>query len=448
MISAPGLGTGLDIASIVDTLVAAERAPQESRLNRVEARAQGKLSAYGELKSALDELRTALQGMNGDDFRQRSTISGRDDLATASAAPGAPLGNFSVEVISLASAHRLTSKAYTDQDTVVGNGSLDITVDGNTLELTIDGTNNTLAGIRDAVNNAEDNPGVTATIITADDGAHLVFSANEAGEAYELDIDGSGGNNSLGALDYNNSKKRMTEQSPAQDAEIEVDGFTIFSANNSVAGAVEGLTFELLQAEPGSTFSITVGEEVESAKTAVQSFVDAWNTTQDTIRRLTAFDASSGLASELLGDSLTRSIRTAMRNEISNVVGSGNISMLADVGIQTTIDGDLTLDTTKLDEALAADSGALVDLFTGVDGTATRLESILAPYLDTGGSFDTREDTLQAQLEDVEDQRFRLDLRIDKVRERLQNQFAAMDSLVAQLNNTGSFLLQQLSQMG
>ncbi|NNF51013.1 MAG: flagellar filament capping protein FliD [Gammaproteobacteria bacterium] len=446
MISAPGLGTGLDIAGIVETLVAAERAPQDNRLNRLESRATAKLSAYGELKSALADLRTALEGINGDDFRRRSTTTARDDLATATAAPGAPLGNFSVEVVSLASAHRLTSKAFADQDTVIDDGTLDITVNGETMSLTIDASNYTVAGIRDAVNDAEDNPGVTATIITADDGVHLVFSANEAGAANELEVDGQGGD--LKDLDYNPSKKRMTEQSPAQDAEITVDGFTIFSASNQVSGAVEGLTFNLLVADPGTEFEIAVNEDLEAAKVTVEDFVETWNNAQDIMRRLTSYDSANEVASELLGDSLTRSIRDALRREISAVVGSGDISMLSDVGIQTEINGDLTLDAAKLDAALSEDSGALIDLFTGAGGMATRVDSLLAPHLDAGGTFATREDSLQQELDDVADRRDLLDLRIDKVRLRLQDQFAAMDALVAQLNNTGSFLIQQLSQLG
>lgn len=446
MISAPGLGTGLDIASIVETLVAAERAPQENRLNRIEARATAKLSAYGELKSTLSDLRSALQGINGDDFRRRLTSSGRDDLATATASPGAPLGNFSVEVVALASAHRLTTKAFDDADTVIDSGTLEIAVDGETMSLTIDGTNNTVAGIRDAVNDAEDNPGVTATIITADDGVHLVFSSNQSGAVGELSVDGQGGD--LKHLDYNDSKKRMTEQSAAQDAEINIDGFTIFSSTNNVSGAVEGLTFELSVAEPGTSFEVAVSEDVESSKIAVQAFVDAWNAAQETFRSLTAYDAASGVGSELLGDSLTRGIRNALRREISSVIGTGDISMLADVGIQSTITGDLTLDAARLDEALAADATALVDLFTGAEGMATRLDTQLDPYLDSSGSIATREDTLQAEIDALEIQRERLDLRIDKVRLRLQDQFTAMDTLVAQLNNTGSFLLQQLSQLG
>ena len=227
-----------------------------------------------------------------------------------------------------------------------------------------------------------------------------------------------------------------------------MDGFTIYSANNQVSGAVEGLTFNLQVAEPGTEFQIAVSEDLEAAKVTVQEFVDTWNNAQAIIRRLTSYDAVNGVASELLGDSLTRGIRDSLRREISAVVGSGDIAMLSDVGIQTEINGDLTLDATRLDAALANDSGALVDLFTGIGGMATRVDALLAPHLDTGGTFATREDSLKAQLDDLADRRELLDLRIDKVRLRLQDQFAAMDALVAQLNNTGSFLIQQLSQLG
>jgi len=443
-ISAAGIGSGLDINSLVDQLVAAERQPVANRLNIKELRAEAQLSAFGKLKSALADFRSAVETASGAaGFGQRLTSSDREDLVTATASAGAPIGSFPVEVIQLATAHRQASAAYADGDAVVGKGTLTFTVGEQSMDIVLAPGSDTLADLRNAINLSEDNPGITATIVNAVDGAHLVISSDSTGAANEVIITRSGANKAL--RDFVND---LTEQSPAQDAEMRIDGFTVVSPDNEVSGAVEGISFSLQDAAPGEIAEIRLSEDFDTARTAVEGFVEAWNTVQDTFRELTAFDSTTGLSGQLLGDSLMRNLSSALRREVSVVLGGGDLRMLADIGIQTTVEGDLKLDAAKLDEALAAEFDAVGDLFGGAEGIGTRIDVLLGNYLESGGQLASREESLQEELDWIEDRRADLDLRMASVRQRYARQFAAMDELVAQLNGTGNFLLQQLSSLG
>lgn len=443
-ISAAGIGSGLDINSLVDQLVAAERQPLANRLNLKELRAEAQLSAFGKLNSALAAFRDAVEVASGaQGFGQRLASSDREDLVTATAATGAPIGSFPVEVIRMASAHRLASTAYADGDAVIGSGTLNFAIGAESMDVVLAPGGDTLADLRNAINLAEDNPGITATIVNADDGAHLVISSDSTGTDNAVVITPSGADAGLSAF-----VTGLVEQSPAQDAEMLVDGFTVTSPDNEVSGAVEGITFSLQNAAPGETAEIRLSEDFDTARASVEQFVEAWNTLQDTFRELTAYDATSGLSGQLLGDSLTRNLSSALRREASVVLGAGDLRMLAEIGVETTVEGDLKLDAARLDEALATEFDAVGDLFGGADGIGTRIDTLLTPYLESGGQLASREESLREELDTIEDRRAALDARMDSVRRRYARQFSAMDELVAQLNSTGNFLLQQLSSLG
>ena len=177
-----GIGSGLDIAGIVQQLVAAEAQPVEARIGQQEARAQAKLSAFGSLKSALADLRDKLEIMkNLDKFLIRKAISGNEDSFTVSAGTDALPANYALEVVQLAQAQKLTSGAFADSDTVVGTGTLTLAVGVSTVDIDITAENDTLAGIRDAINSAIGNPGVAATIVNADSGSYLILTGESTG---------------------------------------------------------------------------------------------------------------------------------------------------------------------------------------------------------------------------------------------------------------------------
>lgn len=445
-ISIPGIGSGLDVASLVDQLVAAERQPVANRLNLQEVRTNAQLSAIGKLKSALAAFRDASEALKDTSgLRARSVSSSHEALVTATAAPGAPIGQIPVEVVSLASSHRLASGAFPSADAIVGTGTLDITVNGETMSLDVAPGSDSLGAIRNAINAAPDNPGVTATIVNAADGAHLVVSADSAGADNAINISSSGGALELLTYDAATGIGGLTEQSPASDAEILVDGFTVFSADNDISGAVEGLTFSLNGVEAGTVATITVTEDLEVAKEALNAFSEAHNELIGVVRELTAFDQGTGIAGELLGDPMVRDLKASLRRELSAVgPDEGSYRLLAEIGLDLTVEGRIDVDDVALDEALAGDFDAVADLFEGDAGLAGRVDAMLALFLDDEGRILTREETLKEQLDVIEDDRAALDRRLEDVRRRYQTQFAAMDQLVAQLQSTSSFLLQQL----
>lgn len=438
-ISSPGIGSGLDVASIVNQLVAAERAPAAGRIDRTERQTEAEISAIGSLRSAFDNLRSAIETLSSDDSALARKVGIPEDAGfSASATAGAAIGDYQVEVLALASAHKLSSAAYTDSAAVVGTGDLVITTGDTTLNVTIDSTNNTLAGIRDAINTAADGTGVTATIVNADGGAHLVLSANETGVDNALTITSSGGDGGLTAL----TNPNLTQLSAAADAQVQVDGLLRTSASNSITDMLEGVTLTLTKAAPGTVETLTVGSDPSVLRGAAKGFVTAYNAALDAIANTTAYDPDTQIAAALNGDSLVRGASRDLRGQISAQVGD-----LKTLGITVDIKGKLTMDDAVFDAAIADDPGPATRLFSGDTGLAAGLETSLARLLDDGGVFDDREDRLEAQTTSIADQRLALDRRMSQVEERYRAQFTALDVLVSKMTSTSSFLAQQLDNL-
>ena len=137
-LTSTGLGSGLDIQSIVEQLVAAERAPQANRLTKRESTANEELSALGKFKSALAGFRDSLAKLtDAATFQGRTVTVGDDKVLTATADSTSLPGTYSVEVTNLASAQRLRSSAFADATSPVGTGNLAITVNGQTANILI-----------------------------------------------------------------------------------------------------------------------------------------------------------------------------------------------------------------------------------------------------------------------------------------------------------------------
>jgi flagellar hook-associated protein 2 len=449
-----GVGSGLDIQGLVSQLVAAEGAPQTLRLNRQEAALQGKLSALGTLRSALAEFQSALDSLNDlETFRGRSVTQSNADFVSVAASSSAAPGRFSLEVEQLASSQRLASAAFVNQDSVVGTGTLSIAVGGASFAVTIDADNNTLAGIREAINGAAENTGVVANIINAVDGSRLVLSATETGLANTLTVteaDGDGGLVSL-VYDPDNLITNLTEIDPAQDARVLVEGFAVEATSNTVSGAIDGLDIVLLaQNAPGDETDVTVGFDRDGARSSIEALVDSYNSLVDAVDSLTSFDPETETAGPLLGDATVRNLTSQLRRELGVSVSGlqGPFASLIDLGVTAELDGKLSIDGAKLDGAFDQDFDAIGNLFTAPEsGVAARLDALVDPYLSTGGLLDTRTDGLNLSIEDIGDRRQSLDERLAAVETRLFDQFNALDSLLAQLQSTSNFLAQQLANL-
>ncbi|MBT8441686.1 MAG: flagellar filament capping protein FliD [Gammaproteobacteria bacterium] len=453
-VTASGLGTGLDITGIVDQLVFAERAPTGNRLNLQETRANAELSAIGSLKSSLTSFQGSLEVLSIlDNFQKRMVTVGDEEIFTAEVTSKAVPGFFDVDVQNLASVAKLRSQAFTDALTPLGYGTLSISVDGNTSLITIDPAANTLTDIRAAINDDPTNPGVRATVVNAADGAYLVVTSKDTGANQQITISQSGGDGGLAAItfDPNAGSNPMVEDQIAADAAVFIDGIRVTSNSNTIADAIEGVTLNLETADPGNVVPVNIEFDELAAKTAVNEFVSAYNTVMTTLGDVTKFDAESGVAAPLLGDPLVRGLKSSLRRDLNSPIDGLNDTFrtLADLGLQTEANGTLTLDADKLAAALASNFDDVGQLFAKENGgIAVKLNKLIDNVLGGTGTFDAREKTLNDRLERIQDQRDQLEVRMDSVRARLTEQFNAMDRLVANLNQTSTFLTQQLGSPG
>ena len=451
-ITSAGIGSGLDIGGLVSQLVAAEGQPAEQRIARGEASAQARLSAYGSLKSALSQFRDQLDLMQDiGKFLSRKAASSNEDLFSVSASTSALPGSYSVEVVNLAAAQRLTSGAFADADTAVGEGTLTIDVGGEAFDVEITADNSSLAGIRDAINAAGDNSGVTATIVNADSGSYLVLNAEETGAAQTITVTQAGGDGGLAALEYDpaNGLNALTETIAAADALVRVDGLDITSANNTITGAIDGLTLELVAAAPGDIEKLSVDNDSAAVRKVIEDFVDSYNDLVATFDQLSAYDAETEIAGPLLGDASLRNIRDQLRREMSEGVDSVGAAFgsLRDAGLEIELDGTMSIVDEELDAALADDFTGIGQLFAANGAYAPRLFERVEAFLDDEGLLEARTDGLNRTIEDYAEQRERLAERLSSLETRLLRQFNALDSLVAQLTSTSNFLTQQLANL-
>jgi flagellar hook-associated protein 2 len=452
-ITTSGVGSGIDIEGLVTRLVQAEGTPKRNQLQAQQASVQARLSAYGQVRSALAQLQSAAATLKETAiFRSRSTTVGDADVLAAGAGSAAAPGTYAVEVVRLAQGAKLASAPYAASSTAVGTGTLTLSTGGKSFAVAIDGTNNTLAGIRDAINRATDNPGVAATLVTANDGVRLVLSSSVTGAASAITVAQAGGDGGLAALTYDpaGSANGLTSLQAARDARIVVDGFTYDSPSNTVTGALEGVTLTLKkESAAGVTTPLTVTVDNAKAQGAISAFVTAYNQVVQGLRALGAYDPAGRQGGPLVGDSLLRGVLSSVRTQLgspSAALAGNAYTSLSDVGITTNLDGTLKIDGTKLSSALG-NSAALQRLFTDDGGVAKRLDALLTDYTKAGGLIDSRTGGLQSTLKDIDARRVALDAQMTAYERRVRAQFTAMDTLVAQLRQTGQALTSQLSSI-
>jgi len=454
-ISFSGVGSGIDTKSIVNALVAAEIAPQKQQLSQRKTTLDAQLSSFGRLKSALSEFQSALDNLKrADRFQVRSANVSNEDRFSATAASNAQPGEYQVTVERLAVSQRLMTAdgAFASSNTVVGNGSITISTggaydpdQGNGFTVNINPENATLDDIRRAINNAEGNTSVTASIVNVDDTnggtqARLILTAKETGIANQITIDVTEGTNpGLSAL-----TSGITESRAAQDAEITVNGLTATRSTNQVADVIQGVTLNLKSAEPGAEINLNIGTDNSAIEKNVQGFVDAYNKLQNLLKDLGGKENSG-----LRGDSTIRNLSSQVRSLTSSqVVGlNPESSMMAQIGVSINKDGRMSLDKDQLNQSLAQNFNSVATLFTSDQGIAKRLEGFIKPFTQAGGLLDNRTESVNTRLRNLTNQQDRLDLREESLFNRLSRQFNAMDSMVAQMNSNGAFLSAQLASM-
>jgi len=393
-----GLGSGLDINSLVTKLMAVEQQPL-TLLQTQEAAAQAKITAYGSLKGAVAGLQTAAQTLaNPATFSAQTATVGNASVATASANGTADLGAHTLEVTTLAQAQRLTtSTTYTDTATQVGTGTLTIdfgTFSGGsftpnpnqaTKTITIASGQGSLAGIRDAINAGD--YGVTASIINDGSGYRLMLTSDSAGTANMMRVVVSTTSGTLGDLAYNpaGGSTSMSEVQSSKDAQFKLDGVSITKSSNTVTDVIGGVTLNLLATNSGSPTSLTVARNTSAIQSALGNLVSTYNTAASTIAGLTAYDAATKKGSVLLGDITTLSIQAQIRSVLNTrlAFAGGGITSLADLGVGIKKDGTLSLDSTKLATVLNDATKDPASFFTALGKSTDSLVSYAGSTSDT-----------------------------------------------------------------
>jgi len=446
-LTSSGIGSGLDIEGLVTQLIQAEGAAPKLRLDRKEANLQADLSAFGQLKSALSEFKSALGGLNNaSSFEARSSISSNDDLFTASASFIATEGSYTIEVLGLVQAEKVRSNSFVADETI-GTGTLDISLGATTFQIAVDGTNNTLGGIKDAINGAGDNPGVTASIINVDGGPQLVLTSSKEGAENTITVaavdDDAGDGFDLARLDTAN----LTVVDPAQDASFMLDGQLVTRGSNSISDVLTGVTLDLNKAEIGTEETLTISLDEAGVKAKVENVISAFNSLSDTMKGLAKYDSETQTAAVLQGDSLLRGVDSVLRRIISDQQDGLEYGSLAALGVKTDEFGHMSLDSTKFDEIVSQDFTAISQLFVGDEGLVNRLDNVLSGYLDSNGVLDNKTDSIKTGISNLADDRAQLSDRLLVIEARMRRQFNAMDTLLGQLQGTGDFLTQQLDNL-
>lgn len=384
-ISSPGIGSGLDINSLVSQLMALESRPL-SLLNTKEAKFQAQLSAYGSLKGALSSFQSAVASLaTPAKFTVLKASVADATVVSASAGASASAGSYSIEVQTLAKAQKLKSEAFATTGTMIGTGTLTIqfgTYSGGSYTLNPDKSAKTisigagqssLAGVRDAINAA--NAGVTASIVNDGSGNRLVIASQDAGLANALkitvtddDLDNTD-NSGLSRLAYNASTGGTTNLSQtvaAQNATAVIDGIIISKSTNTVTDAIEGVTLDLLK--EGGTTTLTVARDSTAAQVSIESFVKAYNDLNKTITDLTKYDAANKKASTLTGEATVRSVQYQLRGLFNTALATagGGLNSLSDIGVSFQADGTLKLDSAKLTTTLNDPTKDVSTLFAAI----------------------------------------------------------------------------------
>ncbi|MDO9423933.1 MAG: flagellar filament capping protein FliD [Methylobacter sp.] len=408
-ITSTGLGSGLDIKNLVSSLVSAEQTPASKKLDKQEALLTTQFSSYGSLKSAMSTFQSSLSALrNLSTFQKLTATSSDTAIVTASAFSNADPASYNLEVKQLAKSQALATPALPSATSTVGTGTLTIkfgttiydpvtdvytsfTQDGNqgTLTLNVDATNNTLAGLSEAINKAK--AGVTAVVVTDTSGSRLVLNSTETGanSSMEISVTDDDGDNAdtsgLSALAFNKAATNMTQAQAAQDAKLAINGLDILSSSNTVNAAIKGLSFTLQQAQPGKIITVSVSQSNDDIAKAIDNFVKGYNDLVKIVNPLTGFDKSTQKAGLLQSDATLRGAMAQLRSELGNMVSglNGSATSLADIGISTQKDGTLTLSNARLNSQLASNRSGVAGVFAVLGRPSNSNVSFAASTIDT-----------------------------------------------------------------
>ncbi|MFK7795420.1 MAG: flagellar filament capping protein FliD [Gammaproteobacteria bacterium] len=439
-ISSLGVGSGLDLESLVQNLIAAESRPIQLLQTR-QANLDVKISAFGQLQGSLSSFQTAVSALaTSDAFRGITASSSDDSVFTATGDQAAVTGSNVVDVTQIAQNNKLASQTFISGSEVVGTGQISFTVGAESFNVDVTAETNTLELIRDAINAENDNTSVQASIINIDGGSKLILTANKSGLANNIAItvtDDDANNTDdagLSRLNFN-----IQELNPPLDAIINVDGFEVTRSSNEISDVIQGVTLNLTGV---GTASVSVSENLGVAKSSITALVSSYN---ELVATLNVQGDTS-----LSGENTLLNIESRARSLFSNSYNdsSANINYLFQLGLSFDRDGVLSFDGDEFDQVVGPNIDEIQNLFSNSEnGFIASLESVVKSYTDSGGIISTRTEGLNTERSSLDDDIERISLRIEDTEARLRARFSSLDGLLSRLNSTSSFLTQQLANL-
>ena len=466
-ISSPGLGSNLDVNSIVSQLMALEQKPLTA-LAKKEAGYQAKISALGSLQSASSALQSAAASLvpaSGSTAVQKFSVfkaSVADPtIASATASSAAVAGTYSLEVTQIAKQHSIASATGAASPFSGAGGTLAV---GGTLTISLDSlggsspnrtTTVTIAdgaspeNVRDAINNA--GAGVAAVVINGTAGKQLVLSSETAGSNQFVKLSGIAGL----AYDPNAVPAPLTDPfaqtQAAQGATFKLNGIAVSAATNNVTTAIDGVTLNLLKGPEAPAVSlstsVTISKDNASLSTGLSALVKAFNDFQTTANSLGSYDATTKKAGALNGDSTLRTAQANVRAALGTVpseLASASLQRLSDIGVTQQKDGKLLIDSSKLSAAISSDLTGVANL---VAAYGKSFKEATDGLIGSSGLIAARNEGLSASIKSLGKQSEVISARLTQIEARYRRQFTALDTLMSGMTKTSTFLEQQLANL-
>jgi flagellar hook-associated protein 2 len=430
----------VDINSLVQSMVTAKTAAQATAISNKQTSDNTELTAIGKIKSALSSLDDALSGFLDGTALSQMTASMSGTGITATTASGATAGTYSISVSNVATASTATSTAVSST-APLSAGTITIQA-GSASALNISVTSGeSLTDLAASINKAPGNASVSATVVSASDGQHLILTSKQTGQANSITLtsDVTAGSTAL----FSSSSVVA-----GTDAQLSINGLSVTSASNTVSNALTGVTLNIANVSGASpttpvTQTLTIGVDNSASTTAINNFVTAYNNYVTTASGLTSYDASTSTAGPLLGDSMTNGITNGLATLISNGIQSGGTTYsLASIGLNLQPDGTISVDNTALQNALTSNSTAVSAVFNTANGIGAKLDLFMSSYIQSSGVISQRTDMLNQDLSNLQDQSNQLTDYQNTLTAQYNAQFSALDTLMAQMQSNSQYLTQ------
>ncbi|MFP2238788.1 flagellar filament capping protein FliD [Pseudescherichia vulneris] len=423
--------SSIDPQTLAQQLATYDIMSMQNQLKTKTATMTSQKKALDALKTALTDFRSAMTGLNGtsDGMLKNAVSMNREGIANVTANSNALKGTYNIEVEQLASAHQIGFDAMTDESIKNATGTMDITLgegkSAKTITVNLDDMES-LSDLTKAINGNKDNPGITASLIRTEGKITLMLSSDESGTKNKIAVSGSAG------FDSANAK----EIAKASDSIIKMGEMTFTNSSNTLDKLIDGVTIELTSlTEKDKPLTISVGTDSTGTKEQLQTFVDAYNTLQDTLTKLTKSGSGDDeTRGAFAGDATMSSLDRELNDVMRQVFGGKRMS---DFGITADKDGKLEIDSKKLDAAIKADPQKLNDLFNGKQGMLTAIDKSLDRYLNsTNGLLKGRQEVLDRQQKDIDTKTEAMNARFESSQARYLKQFTQLQKAMAQMNNT------------